>query len=46
MMKADTEIEPFSKFIEILDPWLGQVVIVGGWAHRLYRLDRRARNLT
>lgn len=46
MMKADTEIEPFSKFIEALDPWLGQVVVVGGWAHRLYRLDPRARNLT
>jgi Nucleotidyltransferase len=46
MMKADTEIEPFSKFIEALDPWLGQVVVVGGWAHRLYRLDPRARTLT
>ncbi len=46
MMKADVEIEPLSKFIEALDPWLGQVVLVGGWAHRLYRLDPRARNLT
>ena len=29
MMKADVEIEPLSKFIEALDPWLGQVVLDG-----------------
>jgi hypothetical protein len=45
MTKLDAEIEPFVKFIEALDPWLGQVVLVGGWAHRLYRLDPRARNV-
>ena len=26
-----------SKLLEALDPWLSQVVIVGGWAHRLFR---------
>ena len=26
MMLQDPEIEPFSKFIEALDPWLEQVV--------------------
>jgi len=31
MMKADVEIEPLSKFIEALDPWLGQVVLDGRW---------------
>ena len=45
MTKDDAEIEPFSKFVEALDPWLNQIVLVGGWAHRLYRLDSRARNL-
>jgi hypothetical protein len=45
MMKQDAEIEPFAKYIEALDPWLGQMVLVGGWAHRLYRVDPRARNL-
>jgi len=45
MTLQDPEIEPFSKFIEALDPWLEQVVLVGGWAHRLYRLDSRARKL-
>jgi hypothetical protein len=35
-MKQNGEIEPFAKFIEALDPWLGEVVLVGGWAHRLF----------
>jgi hypothetical protein len=46
MTKRDVEVEPFVKLIEALDPWLGEVVLVGGWAHRLYRLDPRARNLS
>lgn len=45
MTTQDTELEPFAKFIEALEPWLGQVVLIGGWAHRLYRLDSRARKL-
>jgi hypothetical protein len=44
-MKADPELEGFARLIEALDPWSSQVVIIGGWAHRLYRLDPRARNL-
>jgi hypothetical protein len=45
MTKGNLEIDPFSKFIEALDPWLDQMVLVGGWAHRLHRLDSRARQL-
>lgn len=45
MANQDPEIGPFSKFIEALEPWLGEVVLIGGWAHRLYRLDSRARKL-
>jgi hypothetical protein len=45
MMKQGAEIEPFSKFTEALDPWLNEVVLVGGWAHRLYRLSPHARKL-
>jgi hypothetical protein len=45
MSEQDPELEAFSKFIAALDPWLGEVVLVGGWAHRLYRLDPRARKL-
>jgi hypothetical protein len=45
MTEHDPELEAFSKFIEALAPWLVEVVLVGGWAHRLYRLDSRARKL-
>jgi hypothetical protein len=31
------ELDGLSKLLEALDPWLPQIVIVGGWAHRLYR---------
>jgi hypothetical protein len=46
MVTQAAEIEPFAKFIEALGPWLGQVVLIGGWVHRLYRLDPRTRNVT
>src|SRR6266446_1314221 len=45
MIEQNPELEAFSKFVVALDPWLGEVVLVGGWAHRLYRLDSRARKL-
>jgi hypothetical protein len=44
-MNVDPELEPFARLIDALDPWLDQVVIIGGWAHRLYRLDPRAQKL-
>lgn len=45
MAEQNANLEPFAKFVEALDPWLGQAVLIGGWAHRLYRLDSRARKL-
>src|SRR5712675_1581134 len=45
MSERDPGLEAFSKFIVALEPWLGEVVLVGGWAHRPYRLDPRARKL-
>lgn len=42
----DAELEPFARLVEALEPWLEQVVVIGGWAHRLYRLDPRAQKLT
>lgn len=36
--------EAFSKLVEALHPWLHQLVFVGGWAHRLYRLHPSAGN--
>ena len=44
-MKADADIEPLARLIDALEPWLEEVVIIGGWAHRLYRLDTRAQRL-
>ena len=45
MSEQEPELEAFSKFIVAVEPWLGEVVLVGGWAHRLYRPDPRARKL-
>ena len=44
-MSTEQELEHFGKLIVALDPWLDQVVIIGGWAHRLYRLDPRSQQL-
>jgi hypothetical protein len=30
MANQDPEIAPFSKFVEAIEPWLGEVVLVGG----------------
>lgn len=32
----------FARLLDALGPWLNHLVIVGGWAHRLYRFDRLA----
>jgi hypothetical protein len=45
MSEQNLGLEAFSKFIVALEPWLGEAVLIGGWAHRLYRLDPRARKL-
>jgi hypothetical protein len=44
-LKPDAELDPFIRLVEALEPWLGQIVVIGGWAHRLYRLDPRAQKL-
>ena len=36
---------PFNRLIVALEPWLDRIVIVGGWAHQLYRLHPRAQQL-
>ncbi|MCI0626547.1 MAG: nucleotidyltransferase domain-containing protein [Acidobacteria bacterium] len=45
-MNFSPENEHFGRLILALEPWLNQVVIIGGWAHRLYRLDPRAQPLS
>ena len=32
------DVRSFARLVDVLEPWLGQVVIIGGWAHRLYRI--------
>ena len=36
------DLKPFVALATALTPWRAQVVFVGGWAHRLHRLDIRA----
>jgi hypothetical protein len=44
-MTDQGENEAFSRLIVAIEPWLGEVVIIGGWAHRLYRLHPSAQEL-
>ena len=44
-MTATDEFEHFTRLCDALEPWLGEIVIVGGWAHRLYRLHDLAQPL-
>jgi len=44
-MPGSSDVEYFSRLVDALEPWLGQVVIIGGWAHRLYRLHPLAQTL-
>lgn len=44
-MNANPEFASFARLAESLTPWLDQVVIIGGWAHRLHRLHPLAQPL-
>lgn len=37
MPTSHSDSERFSLLVDALRPWLGKVVFIGGWAHRLYR---------
>jgi hypothetical protein len=37
--------DPFGRLILALEPWLDQIVIIGGWAHQLYRQHPAAQRL-
>ena len=39
------DLEAFAKLAQALAPWRGQLVFIGGWAHRLHRYDPRANQL-
>jgi hypothetical protein len=44
-MNEHSDNEQFARLIVALEPWLTQVVIIGGWAHRLYRLHPSAQHI-
>lgn len=44
-MPISNDAAHFAHLIDTLSPWLGEVTIVGGWAHRLYRLHPLAQEL-
>lgn len=45
MTVGASENEHFVRLVQALDPWLNQIVIIGGWAHRLYRLHPLSQRL-
>lgn len=44
-MNGQADHEAFARLILAIEPWLDDVVIIGGWAHRLYRLHPGAQVL-
>jgi hypothetical protein len=36
------DLVPFARLVEALRPWLDELVIIGGWAHRLHRFHPKA----
>jgi len=40
-MNASPEYASFARLVESQRPWLDQIVVVGGWAHRLHRLHQQ-----
>ncbi|MBT2336242.1 hypothetical protein J7E49_20295 [Variovorax paradoxus] len=39
------DLEAFARLIQALAPWRQQLIFIGGWGHRLHRLDPRANQL-
>lgn len=44
-MTAERDVDQFARLIAALGPWLDQVVVIGGWTHRLYRFHDLAQAL-
>ena len=44
-MNPTADLDDFARLIEALEPWLNQIVIIGGWAHRLHRMHPHAQPL-
>ncbi len=39
------DLAAFSKLVQALDRWRAHLIFIGGWGHRLHRLDPRANQL-
>jgi len=44
-VNANPDFASFARLVESLSPWLDQVVVIGGWAHRLHRFHPAAQAL-
>lgn len=44
-MPTNQDLKTFSRLAEALAPWLEHIVVVGGWAHRLYQYHPLAQPL-
>ena len=44
-MTAERDDEKFAQLADAIGPYLDRVVIVGGWAYRLFRLHPLAQTL-
>lgn len=44
-MNGAQDSDRFRQLVDALAPWIGHIVIVGGWAHRLYRMHPHAQHL-
>jgi hypothetical protein len=45
-MNVVQDPDPFGRLVSALAPWLDQIVIIGGWAHQLYRRHPHAQELS
>lgn len=44
-MSRRVENDQFASLVDAIEPWLGEVVIIGGWAHQLYRIHPAAQKI-
>ena len=42
MPPHDSDLANISRLVEALRPWLGQIIFIGGWKHRLFREQQEA----
>jgi hypothetical protein len=46
MTSTDHDLRQFARLVDALEPWLGRVLFIGGWAHRLFRERPEAARLS